>query len=324
MDYHLLDPNWDKNLAELNGSFLQSTDWAEFQQKLGREVVRASGQGWQWQAVVRGRKGLTYLLCSYGPVAKDAKAAHEGLGQLIQAGKARKCDFVRAEPQQHRVDNKIVGARQISEVQPQHTQVLDLTQTVEDLRKGLASGHRNLINGIERRGVVIGQSVNKSDLNQFLDMLDDTAARAKVTFYPKRYYEGLWNSLQSKKILKLYIATAEMKDGRTPVAAALFYDWNGTRIYAHAGAYQVANRMVNASVSLVWQAILDAKAAGMKQFDLWGVAPTDDRGHKWAGITKFKKGFGGQQLDYTGTWDIPLNRPKYAAYSLYRKLKGQD
>lgn len=304
----------------LGGSILQSQEWMLFQQQLEREVVWDMGRGWQWAAAVRGSRGVRYLLCAYGPVARDESLMNTALMSLIQAAKQLGMDFVRIEPQAHGEGAlKKAGARNIAEVDPQYTQILDLTQSDAELRAALASGHRNLINGTQRRGIVIMQTDKPDDLAQMLAMMADTAQRSKVTFYPPDYFHTLWNTLQPREIIRLYIAEVESK----PIAGALFYDWGDTRYYAHAGAYQEENRKAKASVSLVWQAILDAKAADLKKFDLWGIAPAGNNQHHLATLSRFKTAFGGSQASYEGTWDIPLNRVKYAAYTAYRTLRGR-
>lgn len=311
---------WDQPLQQLDGSFLQSRAWAQFQQTLGRDPVWAQGEGWQWLAGIRVSRGLRYLMCSYGPTSDSSAAMMTALRSIMTAASELNIDFVRVEPQSHASADQLqkLGARQISEADPEHTRIIDLTQDEDELRSQLASGHRNLINGTKRRGITISQQTNAAGVDILFDLLQDTAKRAHITFYPKAYYQTLVDVLASAT--SLYVAEAE---GR-PVAAALFYDWGGTRYYAHAGADQEANRRLKASVSVVWQAIMDAKTGGMERFDLWGTAPDGDGTHRLAGITKFKAAFGGRPVDYLGTWDIPLKRHKYRAYGVYRRLRGRD
>jgi len=312
--------SWDKPLQALGGSFLQSRAWGKFQQTLGREPVWAQGEGWQWLAGVRVSRGLRYLMCSYGPAANSSAAMTTALRSLMTAASELNIDFVRVEPQAHATADQLLklGARQISEADPEHTRIINLKPDEKELRAGLASGHRNLINGTERRGITIKVMTNAAGVDVLYPMLQDTAKHAHVTFYPKAYYQTLVDELAETACL--YVAEAEGE----PVAAALFYDWGGTRYYAHAGAYQEANRRIKASVSLVWRAIIDAKAAKMQRFDVWGTAPEGDSKHRLAGITKFKAAFGGEAVDYRGTWDIPLKRHKYNAYGVYRRLRGRS
>jgi hypothetical protein len=313
--------NWDAELQAKGGHFLQSRIWGQFQQALGRQVYHSQRDGWMWLGVMRRSSGIKYLMSSYGPLGTTGPSFAEAFSELVSAGKIHKCDFVRFEPTGHvsLADLEARGAVSIGEIQPQFTRIIDLTRSEDELRAGLTSGHRNLINGTERRGIVVKKVEDPDSVELFLKMLKDTASRSKVTFYPNSYYRKLLEVLGPLGAAKLYLAS--VKD--QPVAAALFYDWGDNRYYAHAGAFQELNRQHKASVSLVWQAILDAKADGKKRFDLWGIAPENQPDHPWAGITQFKTSFGGETVSYLGTWDMPIHKMKYRLYELYRVMKGR-
>ncbi len=240
------------------------------------------------------------------------------MDSLHKSGSSLGVDFLRFEPQSVDFYNQIVkaGGRLIADLDPMYTQVIDLTASEQDLRMDLSSGHRNLINGTKRRGITISTVMVDEGLPQLTAMLADTSKRAGVTFHDEAYFQAMTEAMTG--VCKIYVASVDNQ----PVASALFFDWQGIRYYAHAGAWQDKNREVKASVSLVWTAIMDAKKAGMHTFDLWGVAPEDDTGHKLAALSKFKRAFGGETIQYAGTYDIPLRKPKYHAYELYRKLKG--
>lgn len=314
--------NWDEQLQQKGGNILQSRGWAEFQHALGHQPVWDSGDGYQWMGSVWESRGLRYLVCSYGPVVSPTGDPAKAIQSIIGAARELGLDFVRLDPRDQRVAEalKTKGGRRITDNQPARTQIIDLTKDMEELRKDLASGHRNGINGTERRGIEVSQVNRREDLEELLKMLGDTAKRSGTTFQDSFYFQSMWSTLQERGVAKLYMATVD----KQPVAAAIFFDWGDTRSYLYAGAWQDKNREVKASVSLVWQAVVDAKQAGLKRFDLWGIAPTDDPKHAWAGITKFKKGFGGESVSYPGTYDIPLKPQKYRLYSVYRRLRGRQ
>ena len=46
---------------------------------------------------------------------------------------------------------------------------------------------------------------------------------------------------------------------------------------------------------------------GLKYYDFWGIAPTDDPNHRFAGVTIFKKGFGGERIDWVHAHDLPVS-----------------
>lgn len=104
-----------------------------------------------------------------------------------------------------------------------------------------------------------------------------------------------------------------------PIAAALIYDHDETRYYAHA-ATDFTHRKLAAGSILLIQMILDAKESGKKFYDFWGITISNDKNHPWYGFTQYKKSFGGRQVDYTGTYDLILHPFKYNLYSLLRKI----
>jgi lipid II:glycine glycyltransferase (peptidoglycan interpeptide bridge formation enzyme) len=77
-----------------------------------------------------------------------------------------------------------------------------------------------------------------------------------------------------------------------------------------------------ATYALQWAAMQDLKADGIKSYDMWGRAPSEDSKHPWAGLSLFKKGFGGQEVEYIGDYDLPLS-PTYPLYTTADKLRNK-
>lgn len=314
-----LPENWDKQQQNLAGSILQSRVWAEVQLALGRRIFFDADQKWSWLGFENKTKGFCYLMIPYGPTIVGEEAS--AFASITKTAKQQGFDFVRLEPHGTLSDLDIrkSGAIKTPATNPQHTHLIDLRGGEEELRKSLGSSLRNLINSTERRGLKIVVSDSASDLGQLFAMLDETAQRAGVKFHTHDYLKTVWEAMRKADCIKLYMA---LHDGQ-PVAGALFYDYNGVRYYAHAGAKQELNRKLNASTSLLWQAIIDAQGLGMHTFDMWGVAPDNDPKHKWAGISAFKRSFGGSSVAYPGTYDIPIKKSKYRLYRSLRALRGQ-
>jgi len=314
-----LPKNWNETILARGGHVLQSSEWANFQSSIGRQPFYGLGPDWYWLAFNRQSAGLRYLLAQYSPsIMRDARSAIESI--KIRGGDLG-ADFVRIEPVGNITDSEIIelGGKKVGDVEPAHTLVLDLTKSEEELRAGLESGHRNRVNTGEKRGITIEQTTNLTVLPNFIKLLHDTADRAKITNHPDWYYEKMAKSLVDQGVASFYVASVE----DNPASISLVFDWGGTRYYAHTGNDQVLNRQYKAAVSNVWQMIIDAKAAGMKSFDFWGIAPPDEPNHPWAGLSSFKKGFGGTVIENIGTYDLPLNKAKYQLYTAYRKMRGR-
>lgn len=66
-----------------------------------------------------------------------------------------------------------------------------------------------------------------------------------------------------------------------------------------------------------WQAMQDAKAAGFAQYDFWGIETSSG---ETPGFVRFKLGFGGNQKQFPGAYDIVCDRLWYKIYSYARKI----
>lgn len=313
----LPDIGWDQRQFARAGHMLQGRPWAQFQLALGRKVVWSEGDGWSWIAIITKGRGVTYLYAPYGPTARSAATLKSALASLKAAASELGLDFVRCEPVG--VPKAAVvkaGLIKVKSDQPETTLVLDLTEDEADLRAAASSGHRNAINGAERRNLEIAFSRDSQKIATLLQLLHITAGQRGFRPHEDHYYRVMLETLMPLGAATLGIARHEGK----PVAAAIFLDYNGTRAYAHAGADPEA-RKLQAAVPLVWQAALEAKALGLRRFDLWGIAPLDaDENHPWTGFTKFKRAFGGQDVSYTGRWELPIAGLKYRLYRTAKRL----
>jgi lipid II:glycine glycyltransferase (peptidoglycan interpeptide bridge formation enzyme) len=119
----------------------------------------------------------------------------------------------------------------------------------------------------------------------------------------------------------------EKKEGNFKISLYLVYYKNqviagnivsffgDTVTYVH-GASSYEHRRVMAPYLLQWQVIKKAKEKGYRHYDFYGI---DEE--KWPGITRFKKGFGGEGIKYPGTYDLILNKKWYYVYKTLRYIR---
>ena len=81
------------------------------------------------------------------------------------------------------------------------------------------------------------------------------------------------------------------------------------------GASDHDYRALMAPYLLHWEVIKYAKEHGLSEYDLWGI---DEK--KWSGVTRFKKGFGGREVKYTGSYDYVFMPIWYRLYRLWQAL----
>ncbi|MGW9413220.1 lipid II:glycine glycyltransferase FemX [Arthrobacter cupressi] len=306
--------------------FLQSPAWADVQRALGRTVHEESGPGWHFLAVEEKNPAGKVLYAPYGPVAESVEAFDAALAALRGIARRSGAVFVRLEPVSagFGVDEApaLLAARGMQPApanqQPELSWIVDLEGDFKDVLASMKPTNRNLYRNIHKKGVTFRSSQDPAEISVLLDFLHMTAARNGFKPQSDEYLSTVAASLLPAGAGTLFIAELE----GTPIAAAFAYDSADTRTYAHA-ALDDTHRKLSAGIPLLVTLMADAKDQGLKHVDLWGVAPEDQPDHKWAGFTAFKKSFGGREVAYPGTWDLPVNKLRYGAYQLARKLRDK-
>ncbi|MDV8149242.1 lipid II:glycine glycyltransferase FemX [Arthrobacter sp. B10-11] len=304
--------------------FLQTLQWADFQRSLGRTVHQESGPGWSFLAVEEKNPAGKVLYAPYGPVADSLEAFDAALAALAALARTCGAAFVRIEP----VSAGFLAAEAPAVLrgrglrpapvnqQPELSWIVDLDRDFKDVLADMKPVNRNLYRNIHKKDVTFRASQDPEDIRVLLNFLHMTAKRSGFKPQSDEYLTQVARSLMPSGAATLFIA--ERHGG--PIAAALAYDSADTRTYAHA-ALDDAHRKLSAGIPLLVTLIADAKEKGLKHVDLWGVAPEDQPNHKWAGFTAFKKSFGGREIAYPGTWDLPVKKVRYGAYQLARSAR---
>ncbi|HEY2004724.1 MAG TPA: peptidoglycan bridge formation glycyltransferase FemA/FemB family protein [Candidatus Saccharimonadia bacterium] len=313
--------DWDETLAKHGGHVLQSRGWAEFQQALGKEIVYASGDGWCWMGYLERRRGGQFLYTPYGPVAKSESALRQAIQNLKSGAGDLRVDFVRLEPVGAATPAglRAWGGRLVDENQPRRTIVMNLADSVDELKHGLAQSNRNLINTAEARGVRLERAESAEATGPFMDLVAQTVRHQKIHLYDERYFKTLFETLMPLGMVQLHYATYQGRHA----ASAVTLDFADTRYYLFAASDFELNREAKAAVPLLWSLIMDAKEAGLGQFDFYGIAPTDDPNDKKAGITRFKRSFCDNVVTRVGTWEIPVRTMKYHLYAVAKRAMSK-
>ena len=305
-------------------SFLQSPAWQSFQQKLGRKTFTNSGDGWSYLAIRESGTLNTRLYTPHGPECKTIEHLKEAILSLKDLAKEEKVTFLRIDPSIGVSADELrkLGFSPVTyqQLQPAHTQIIDLRQTPDEILAQMSQNSRNITRNYHKKGVTVRTSHNPEDITILTSLLSKVADRNHISAHNERYFRNQVEALFPTKTATLYIAEYE----GAPIAASLIYDSSDTRTYAHAAADDTY-RKLSAGTALVGQMILDAHAKGLTYFDLYGIADTDNPSHPWHGFTRFKKSFGGESVTRPGTWDFPINKHGYYLYriyqTIYRKLR---
>ncbi|MDP3893967.1 peptidoglycan bridge formation glycyltransferase FemA/FemB family protein [Nocardioides sp.] len=208
--------------------------------------------------------------------------------------------------------------------QPRHNFAIPLVAedgtplSEDDVLKGMNQQWRRNIKKAAKAGVTVTESSTAEDLKAFHDLYLHTAERDHFTPRPLSYFTTMLEALSSEESdrIKLWFAHHEGQ-----LVAATISIRVGTHVWYSYGASSTEKREVRGSNAVQWAMIRDALAAGAEVYDLRGITDTLDADDPTVGLIQFKVGTGGQVVEYAGEWDLPLNRPLYAAFDLYMKRR---
>jgi peptidoglycan pentaglycine glycine transferase (the first glycine) len=305
MESNLNKELWDKKVIDLGGSILQSYAWGEFQQALGYKVHRFSSDNFVNQVVelplVASKK---YLYSARGPLG-NVPDAQSDLRKLAAAD--HEIIFARIEP-----NEKINLPRSVKDTQPTNNWVLDLNQTEEELLIKMKPKTRYNINLAQRKNVRVRQG-SKEDLLIVYKLLLETAGRGNFRLHPQEYYWQAWETL-SPENLKILIS----EYNGLPLGCVILTLFGSTVTYLHGGSSNQLKESM-APYLLHWEAIKLSKNLGFSFYDFGGVAPEDAGRHPWSGISRFKRGFGGFEVIYPGSFEMIFS-PVW--YNIYKNLRS--
>ncbi len=317
----ITEKSWEENLKDCP-EFLQSWSWGEFQKKMGVKIWRLNAAN-NLQALVLKKNlpmGKSYLYIPRGPYIKDLDVfleAPEIIGEFLEKikkiARQEKAVFLKIEP----LDNnqKLAdffnqrGFVKSDKVQPVKTRLIDLSLSEEKILASMEHDTRYAIRAAQKRGVEIVKDI---DTDALYDLLQETSARQKIKIYSREYFQYLFSGQGDIKV-EIFLAGLEEK----PIAGALILFYHKRAVYLYA-AYKSGYGKFNAPSFILWEAIKEAKKRGADYFDFWGV---DEDNENWAGLTAFKKSFGGKEYVYPGARDYVLDGKFYLMYKWGKKLR---
>jgi peptidoglycan pentaglycine glycine transferase (the first glycine) len=350
-----LKPQWNAFVAAhaLDGGVLQSWEWGEVVKSPDALVFHAcviDGSGQILAAALLIRTEIhfeyAYLYAPRGPViAPDAPGAAEALfAGITELARTEGCFMVQFDPawpvaqyaaRSEGTEEPLDPGQPAPELQALLTahrarksafehqskcsMIIDITPSEQELAGRFKPKTRYNIGLAVKRGVTVRLSRELSDLESFWNLAKQTSERDKFAHHPKDHYKKMIEMLGGAGTLELFLAEYQGK----VIAAALVSFFGTTATYLH-GASASLYRDAMAPYLLQWDAILQAKRRGCIRYDFGGINGLTYHNANWAGITRFKAGFGGATppTEFIGNYEIVIKPVVYAAYSFAKQLRG--
>lgn len=320
-------------LKQLHAPFAQSWEWGELERASGKAVVRLLaatsdnqhiGSQWIEHSLPL---GLKYHESPYGPLSTRVPSSQQTLDDYVTylRGVAKQLPsvFLRFEPHVEQCYEAYflalksgLSLKYSAPLQVRDTRILTLSHTEEELLADMHQKTRYNIRLAEKKGVTIKKG--KQYIEEFIRLNKVTTARDSFVSHPDSHYREMIHALPDEMV-DVYVAEYE----KSIIAANIVVSFGDTTTYVH-GASSSEYRNVMAPYLLQWRQIQDAQHKGNIFYDMWGIAPSSrpfQKSERWAGITRFKNGFGGKEKNFVGAFDLPIQSFWYTLYTIVRKLR---
>jgi lipid II:glycine glycyltransferase (peptidoglycan interpeptide bridge formation enzyme) len=303
---------------------LQSWDWGVFRNQTGVEVVRLGR--YEKNRLVEGLQctihPIPHLNRRIAYIPKTSYLSTEMAEELVLIGKKHNCIFMKLEPQVHKIDQK--KFLQTFEKFPlrlsshplftQHTFVLDLTHSEEELLAAMHQKTRYNIRVAQRHTVTVEENNSQEMFEQYWRLTEETTHRQRFFAHDRHYHEVMWETLRDAGMAHLLVARLPKEQGGVILAAWILLLFNDVLYYPY-GASSSQHRNTMASTLMLWEAMRFGKKNGAKKFDLWGsLGPDPDPKDSWYGFHRFKQGFNPIPTEYAGSFDLVIDPAWYAIY----------
>lgn len=327
---------WDDFVAsQESGSFLQSWIWGEFQNAAGfkiRRLLFSENNVVLAACLLVARPlalGRSYWYSPWGPVFKNGMKTEEQ--QAVIAELCRRTHeartnaevFLRIEPKIRKsndFESALLNAKYEllhRGVQPKDTLILNLNQSEDDILRQMHSKTRYNIRIAIRHGVTVSEETNEKGCEIFYKMAQEIERRGEFHYHKERYYQKMLEVLRGEQNVSFLVA----KHNGDELASGIFIKFGDTYTYAHGASLKKKNHVM-APHLLHWEALMRAKKDGFSKYDFFGIAPGNDMSHPWFGISRFKRGFGGNEEKYCGAADVIYDKINYRTMNAARALKN--
>ena len=303
-------------------SFLQSWNWGETNKLMGKKIFRLGFYAGKRLIGVclaikeEARRGH-HLIIPGGPFIEWSKRPPVNIfiKTIKDLAQVENTLFVRARPEildSNKSRKLLMGLGFISapmHLHAENTWVLDIIPGEEKILRGMRKSTRYLIKKSLKMNLTFEEMTNNKGSKLLKKLQDEAIKRHKFAGFPEKLFRAQIESFGEDNQAKLYVCSL----GKIPLVASIIIFYGDYAYYHHSGSSKKA-REVPASYFMQWKIIQESKKRGCQYYNLWGIAPNDNPNHRFAGVTLFKKGFGGERLDWLHAVDLPTHSLYWITY----------
>jgi peptidoglycan pentaglycine glycine transferase (the first glycine) len=212
---------------------------------------------------------------------------------------------------------RALGFRRVEDsIQPRRTIAIDLIPDEKTISLRQKPKWRYNAGLAARKGVTIREATSLDDLRRWYDLMGVTSERDRFAVHTYDYYKKAWEAMRPASQARLLLAEHQSK-----LLAGIYITLVGREgIYLY-GASGNEGRNLMPNHLLQWEAMKWCKAQGATLYDLWGIADSANPNDPMAGVSRFKRGWGGQVVRYIGSFDYVYSSLGYRAMTTGMSLR---
>jgi peptidoglycan pentaglycine glycine transferase (the first glycine) len=320
------------------GDFLHDWAWAEVAafdgQPQRRFVLEEQGEIVALVAAQERRLpvGHAFWYVPHGPVLdyRDSAAAERLRAVTVglrEVGRASRAIATKLEPRlEVDADGVSLFARLRADPRPIQVGQTRLVDLVDDeaLLASFDKDTRYAVRRSQREGVEVRVLTDASDstpIDELHALVLETQKRAGFARPPLERYRIAWRGLAGAGRASIL----EARRGAELLASGMLVVESDRSFYLFAGSRreEPGEPKHYASYLLQWEMMRRARELGSRVHDLWGIAPAGaGPEHAWHGVGLFKKGFGGREVRWAGTWDVVIDPAMYRLRAAIAMARG--
>jgi len=242
------------------------------------------------------------------------------IDQIREIGKREKAIFYRLELDIPTTNDRRPTTdgfiKAFEEMQPEHTLILDVSKSEEEILLQMKPKGRYNIKVAEKSGV----KVRLGNIENFYRLYQKMAERQKITYRQKKYFQELVDILGRKEYIFVFEAYVEDNQKEIILASAIVSFFDGRATYLFGGSSNERKNLM-APYKLHWEIIKEAQKHHCQEYDFFGIAPPDQLNHPWRGVTDFKEKFGGLAVALAGSFDLVFRPTEYRAFQVAERIR---
>jgi len=276
---------------------------------------------------IRAKRG-TFLFIPCGPIIKvksknlKVKSYELLINHLKKLAYQENCSFIRISPiledneKNQELFKKLGFKSAPAHMHSERNWIVNINKSEEEILSGMRKTTRNLIRqAIKNKELQIINYKSKykeQELDDFHCIYQETFKRQGFSGFTKNYFQKELEAFGDDA--KIFLVKYENKI----LAGAIVIFFGDTAYYHHAAS---THSKLPATYLMNWEIIREAKKRGCKYYNMWGVSKENDKKHPWSGLSLFKRGFGGKELNLMRAQDLPLNKVKYFINWVIEKIR---